>query len=168
MVDYLYSGNYTIEDSGAESSKSITYRLLFNARLFLIADKYMIKGLQDLATKNFTSSVAGIEDPVDLLSALPEVYDLLAEAGQNLRNAFLEHVKYGIRKAGLSPALEETLALTFDKAPRFYYEFVLSDLRAAKDSSKLSRKCVNCGPTEVEMTEFRCKKCRTFSGKHAW
>ncbi|KAF5132945.1 hypothetical protein E5D57_003567 [Metarhizium anisopliae] len=94
MVEYLYTGQYEVpssQDSDGKKHDAIL-PLVFHARMFDIADTYLIKGLQSLSVTEFTRSATREPDDCTFLRSIIDVYSLQCESSKILRDVVVESI----------------------------------------------------------------------------
>ncbi|EFY89470.1 BTB/POZ domain protein [Metarhizium acridum CQMa 102] len=135
MVEYLYTGQYEVpspQEPDDEEKRDAISPLVFHARMFDIADTYLIKGLQSLSMANFKESVRR-----DL--------DNLVES---VRERTVRH---------LDSSAEEVFDEITDQIPNFTKDILSSVLH-----EPILGRCSHCGYDKlvpVVPLQCRCKAC---------
>ncbi|KAH7012085.1 uncharacterized protein B0I36DRAFT_299993 [Microdochium trichocladiopsis] len=117
MIRYFYHLDYDVPVKRPQGQGDT--RLLFNAKMYTLADKYLIHGLKDLAVSKFKSASSKHEtvDIQDFLDATQVAYSYTNENDRVLREAVLEtfvNHKVLLDKEETQDMLKETDMLAYD------------------------------------------------------
>lgn len=120
MVEYLYTGRYEVPSSQDPDGNKY-YAVsppAFHAKMFDVADKYLIKGLQSLSVAEFKKLASRDADDYALLRSIIDIYSLQCKSGKVLRDIVVESVKErGAR--GLDSRAGKVLDEITDQIPSF-------------------------------------------------
>lgn len=135
----MYGFDYI--SSGSESSR--VSPMLFNVKVYHIADKYDIPQLKEVAKKKFETAVKTCWQMDDFPIAITEVYSGTLKTDRGLReplvNISTEHIDQLQEEDGFRSALESTAGFAMDLA-----------LSLAQRNAQISTK-----------TKYRCPSCTT-------
>ena len=84
MFDFIYKGSYADDSCDAHDPAFV------NASMYILGDKYMVTGLQAVATSRFTSQIKACRDSSVFFELVPFIYDKTLESDLNLRAPFFE------------------------------------------------------------------------------
>jgi hypothetical protein len=97
MVHYLYHFDYDVQLHGVETDGHRTNdsepgggALLTHAKVYSLAEKYLIHGLKAVALRQFRAATARSPDIDDFLPAMEEVYTSTIEDDRGLRDVVVE------------------------------------------------------------------------------
>lgn len=91
--------------------------LVAHAKVYILAEKYLISGLKALALQKFTTSVCDRFDADDFLHAIQEVYTSTLENDKGLRDVIastLYQHRYLLDQKEVQAILKDLGAVTFD------------------------------------------------------
>ncbi|KAK4141204.1 uncharacterized protein C8A04DRAFT_39243 [Dichotomopilus funicola] len=137
MINYIYCLNYDLnradpsrvgEDRAAgtaafqeappdQTPASTRPDLLAHAKVFTLAEKYLISGLKALALQKFVASVSGGFDVDDFLDAVQQVYRSTLEEDGGLREIIVSTLynhKYLLDQKEVQAVLKDIGAVTYD------------------------------------------------------
>lgn len=154
MLRFLYTFDY---DASAAMNGNAS-PMVFNVKVYSIADKYDIPALRAQAKEKFQKAVEICWDMDDFPHAIAEVYSSTPPNDKDLRNIVVavacEHIQGLLRKQGFSDVLEETVGFASDISRR-----QASNLRQAKNTPKKYR-CPDCRQQwETSTTTVSVKHC---------
>lgn len=94
MVHYLYHFNYDPGMDGHETDVENPAEgpLYTHARVYALAEKYLIHGLKAVALRQFKTATASSVDITDFLQAMEEVYMSTVEDDRGLRDVVVEAI----------------------------------------------------------------------------
>lgn len=153
MVNYLYTGQY--EDKPPEINKECedTPALVVHARVFTLADKYLITGLLSLSAVEFKQAARRLTDDCTLLKSIAEIYSLKSESSRILRDITIEAVRERIAFSPQDSVTERLLDDITDEVPEFTKEL----LKSFRHQPNLGR-CNQCGPSMlVPVLPLQCR-----------
>lgn len=114
MLQFLYSFDY--DASG--SATGIASPMVFNVKVYSIADNYEIPALKTIASQKFKESVKTCWNMDDFPPAIAEVYGSTPPNDQGLRSVIVdvacEHITELLQKQGFCDILEETAGFALD------------------------------------------------------
>jgi hypothetical protein len=97
MVHYLYHFDYDVQSHGLETDRHRTNdsepgggALLTHAKVYSLAEKYLIHGLKAVALRQFKAATDRSPDVNDFLPAMEEVYTSTMEDDRGLRDVVVE------------------------------------------------------------------------------
>lgn len=156
MVEYLYTGIYDDKRAGAseETLESIS-AAKFNARMFALADKYQIDGLQTLSASKYTYAISMNDHSYTFLETIPEVYLMTPPTARALRDVALSFCR-----RHLTTRLEITeVQMAFDRVSAEVPDFARELLYSFVKTPALGH-CPGCGSGQpMEILQCRCKSC---------
>ncbi|KAG8412147.1 hypothetical protein J3458_014341 [Metarhizium acridum] len=159
MVEYLYTGQYEVpspQEPDDEEKRDAISPLVFHARMFDIADTYLIKGLQSLSMANFKESVRRDLDNCAFLRSIVDIYSLQCESSKILRDIVVESVRERTVRH-LDSSAEEVFDEITDQIPNFTKDILSSVLH-----EPILGRCSHCGYDKlvpVVPLQCRCKAC---------
>lgn len=137
MFDFLYSASYddqpppppsdesgqeAPDDGGAAASERVPLpwrRVLTNAKVYVMADKYVIDGLKDAACRKFEASLAAEWSEAGFISVVEYLYAPEFPAGSSLSTAVLSLAMQRISHLKASKRFHEILR----DGPELGYDF---------------------------------------------
>lgn len=156
MVEYLYTGHYKVQPRDSEDKCDAASPPTFHARMFALADKYLIDGLQNLSAAEFKKAVRCEESTCSLLRSINEIYSLECESSQTLRDIIVQSIR-----ARTLPPLKSDVAEALDEitnqVPNFTKDIFISLLR-----QPMLGYCDHCGRDKLVplvSLQCRCKSC---------
>jgi speckle-type POZ protein len=136
MLRFMYTFDYDASGS-AENSFS---PMVFNVKVYSIADKYDVPALKSKAEQKFEAAVAVGWDMDDFPDAIAQVYNSTPSVDRGLREIVTEtackHVKELLLKPGFRDVLDETVGFASDIAQ------LLAESKNQKQRSKY--RCPSC------------------------
>ncbi|KID85510.1 BTB/POZ domain protein [Metarhizium guizhouense ARSEF 977] len=129
MVEYMYTGQYSLTtqpDSGEPCGAS--YSIVFHARMFELADKYMIAGLQTLAASEFNKALDQEMDACKFLRSIPAIYSLASTSSDKLREAVVWELRRWIAWQEFDATVKEVFHEVTGNVPQFSEELLDSFL----------------------------------------
>jgi hypothetical protein len=157
MVDYLYTGNYeTLSQDSSGQCENVSAMVL-HARIFSLADKYLIDGLRTLSWTKFEEAVRHEQNTCIFLQSVPEIYALQSTLSGILRNIMIESV----RERTAWPPLKADVKQSLDGIIDENHEFA-RDLLKSYSLRPILGHCFNCGNHKIvpiSPLQCRCEKC---------
>ncbi|KAM3068339.1 hypothetical protein ACMFMG_009478 [Clarireedia jacksonii] len=139
MLQFMYTFDYNAS-GGAKSSSS---PMVFNAKVYSIADKYEVLSLKSHAKQKFETTVDTCWDMDDFPHAITEVYNSTPSVDQGLRkvvvDAACKHIDQLLSKQEFRDVLEGTEGF----APDVTQTLAMCQ-RQSKTSSQVKYRCPNC------------------------
>ncbi|KAI5460405.1 BTB/POZ protein [Mariannaea sp. PMI_226] len=155
MVEYLYTGDYTVDSDEVASDKSTTSILSLHAIMFALAHEYDISGLEYLAADKYSNSLETNSDFCTFLLSIPHVYDLTPSTSRGLRDRALAFARLKVSVFLRSPDAQKLFDEMTAGSPDFIRELLHSFIQ-----SPLLGDCSTCGSAvPMTPTQQRCKKC---------
>ncbi|KID80733.1 uncharacterized protein G6M90_00g006360 [Metarhizium brunneum] len=156
MIDYMYTRQYspTTQPDSVEPSGA-SYPIVFHARMFELADKYMVVGLQTLAASEFNKAIEQETDVCKFLRSVPEIYSLASTASDKLREAVVWEFRCWIACQEFDATVKEVLREVIGKVPQFTEELLDSFL----DSTLLDECSCSEGRTKRIRRALDMPKC---------
>lgn len=116
MLQFMYTFDYDAS-GGAEHSSS---PMVFNVRVYSIADKYDVPALKSQAKQKFETTVETCWDMDDFPYAVAQVYNSTPSVDRDLRKVVVDvackHINELLLKQGFRDVLEETVGFASDIA----------------------------------------------------
>lgn len=116
MLHFMYTFDYDASGSAQNSSSP----MVFNVKVYSIADKYDVPALKSQAKQKFETAVETCWDMDDFPDAIAQVYHSTPSTDRGLREvisgAACEHVNELLLKQGFRDVLEETVGFASDIA----------------------------------------------------
>ncbi|KND89504.1 hypothetical protein TOPH_05785, partial [Tolypocladium ophioglossoides CBS 100239] len=167
MVDYFYTGTYDDGSAEAETGEQLEdlSTLSVHARMFALADKYLINGLGALSARNYTKALERKPDLCDFLGSLPDVYTLTPASVRGLRSRAVDFAREKLTVLLNSPEMKDVYHEMVTDTPQFTEELLNSFIERP-----LIGHCHACGydkPVPVVALQCRCKNCGK-GGATAW
>ncbi|TVY45333.1 Arm repeat protein interacting with ABF2 [Lachnellula occidentalis] len=178
MLSYMYTSDYSdgpdSTEPGSTPSKSVpsasstavsssnpspTSASLTNAQLFVIADKYDIQGLKELAKKKYEEVIADSWNSASFVASLKLLYEETLESDRALKDAAVkvagQHAKELVDRGEFAALCIEHGQIGFD---------VLKSSISESLSTTQSRRCANCGaytslPSSIRNGTWYCYDC---------
>lgn len=119
MVHYLYHFNYDAKVDGYKTNVNESAQGVFltHAKVYALAEKYLIHGLKAVALRQFKAAAACSPDITDFLPAMEEVYTSTMEDDRGLRDVIVEtlckHSRW-LDKEDVQDVVQRLGALTYD------------------------------------------------------
>lgn len=116
MVHYFYHLDYDAETEG-DGSDAIEPTLVTHAKVYALAEKYLIDGLKGLALRKFKTVATESSDVDHFLQATQEVYTSTIEGDRGLRDvivAILSKNSKWLDVSQVQHVIKDLGALTFD------------------------------------------------------
>ncbi|KAF4946242.1 hypothetical protein FGADI_11319 [Fusarium gaditjirri] len=159
MVDYLYTGDYSIDmsDTDEADTTSNSGALSTHAMMYALGDEYDIKGLRDLSSRKYSWFLDESLELDDFLNSIPFVYTLTPESSRGLRDPALEYARNKLRSAGGQSDIRDTFDELLMECPDFLKELLYYCVQAPSLGY-----CPCTGPRDkvpVEAEGYRCKGC---------
>jgi hypothetical protein len=127
MVHYLYNFDYSLPSSQKHRgglNKLTQGPLVTHAKVYALAQKYLIRGLKGVALRKFKTAVGSTSpDDCDLIQAIQEVYTSTGEDDRGLRDIIVEkicHCSAWLDREDVQGALKGLGALTYDIVLRLH------------------------------------------------
>ncbi|QQK42181.1 BTB/POZ fold [Penicillium digitatum] len=97
LVSFFYTENYsnTIQASRTEQPVSCS-ALHLHVRVFILPDKYIIKGLLALCVEKYQKRPQFLSDPIEFIESIPEVYALPPTAPRPLKEVVARFARINI------------------------------------------------------------------------
>jgi hypothetical protein len=121
MIHYFYYFDYNLQvkHKSGHSDKSETDGdvLTTHAKVYALAEKYLIRGLKAVALRKFKAAAAVCSDVDDFLQATLEVYTSTIEDERGLRDVVVETLfknSEWLDKEKVRAVIKELGALTYD------------------------------------------------------
>lgn len=127
MVNYLYTGQYEVPPKDSEEECATGSALSFHARMFDLADKYLINGLQSLSVAEFKKAARRERDTCSFLRSIAEIHSLQGESSRTLRDIVVGSVRERISQP-LDSGVKEALDELTDQVPNFTKDLLNSFL----------------------------------------
>ncbi|KAK2591152.1 Anaphase-promoting complex subunit 23 [Conoideocrella luteorostrata] len=147
MVEYLYTGQYEAQPQDLEQNEDGISPLVFHVRMFDLADKYLISGLQSLSVAEFRKIIGREGDACVFLRSIGEIYSLQCESNKILRDILVESTRERF-SSPMDSDLEEVLGGMINMVPDFAIDLCLSFLRQPNLGH-----CGNCGTQKMVSIE---------------
>lgn len=116
MIHFMYGFDY--DSSGSDDSR--TSPMLFNVKVYQIADKYVIPHLKQRAQEKFETIVATCWQMDDFPATIAEAYKCTLKTDRGLRDplvkASTEHIKELQKNDGFQNVLENTVGFATELA----------------------------------------------------
>ncbi|RKL27515.1 hypothetical protein BFJ72_g13102 [Fusarium proliferatum] len=162
MVDYLYTGDYSIDmneadDTDETKTASNTGALSTHAIIYALGDEYDIKGLRDLSARKYSWSLDESLELDEFLNSIPLVYTMTPDSSRGLRDPALEFARNKLRGAGGQSDTREAFDELLIECPDFLKELLYYCVQAPSLGY-----CPCTGPRDrvpVEAEGYRCKGC---------
>ncbi|KAH7403063.1 BTB/POZ protein [Cadophora sp. MPI-SDFR-AT-0126] len=150
MLRFFYTGKY-IEP--ANESGEIRFEIRIAILIYILADKYDVSALMDLAEKSFKRLLSVSLTEEDYLSAVSDVYTLPLPTNA-LKAITVEHARRkfrGMLQGSKSDLVQNALL----QIPEFAVDVILVFV-----NTPLRGRCYSCGPDQTaEALQARCVKC---------
>lgn len=162
MVDYLYTGDYSIDmNEPDEPDKTNTASnfgaLSTHAIMYALGDEYDIKGLRDLSAQKYSWSLDESLELDEFLTSIPFVYTMTPDSSRGLRDPTLEYARNKLRDAGGQSEIRDAFDELLIECPDFLKELLHYCVQAPSFGY-----CPCTGPRDrvpVEAEGYRCKGC---------
>ncbi|EGU80608.1 hypothetical protein FOXB_08892 [Fusarium oxysporum f. sp. conglutinans Fo5176] len=159
MVDYLYTGDYSIDmnETDETNTASNSGALSTHAIMYALGDEYDIKGLRDLSARKYSWSLDESLELDNFLLSIPHVYTLTPESSRGLRDPALEYARNKLRAAGGQSDIRDAFDDLVMECPEFLKELLYYCVQAP-----FFGYCPCTGPRNkvpVEAEGYRCKGC---------
>ncbi|KAI9932487.1 hypothetical protein ASPWEDRAFT_166141 [Aspergillus wentii DTO 134E9] len=159
MIHFMYGFDY---DSSGNNARRVS-PMLFNAKVYQIADKYSIPALKDISKEKFEHAVQKCWEMDDFPHAIVEVYANSPSTDKGLRSIVTEISKMQIQKliqkedfqnvleevASFGADLTRLLAEAPSKAQPDYKRYICPSCQntwiASSFPTRTTRYCQNCG-----------------------
>jgi len=151
MLIYLYTGQYS---TSLDESWDLRQQLRIHSMTYVLADKYDIPVLMEMALIAFKSTLSRQIVLEDFLSVVSDVYTTLAPSNA-LQLIIVEHARSHLKNMTQSVDNLRSLQATLQEIPDFAFEvlrlFMIDPIRG---------RCSSCGPNNSgEVLQARCKRC---------
>ncbi|KAM0807592.1 putative BTB domain-containing protein [Seiridium cardinale] len=156
MIKYFYTGDYDdgVEIYGAEGMDDPSAARI-NARVFALADKYQISGLQCLSVEKYCRALEQANDMALFLGTVPDVFTLTPDTVRGLRQVA---IKFARKHLGNSLGISEIKDL-YDETIREAPEFT-KDLLEFFFKSPVYGSCTTCDSNQpMDVLQCRCQTC---------
>ncbi|KAF5968855.1 kelch 21 [Fusarium coicis] len=159
MVDYLYTGDYSIEkdETDETNTASNSGALSTHAIMYALGEEYDIKGLRDLSARKYSWSLDETLELDEFLNSIPCVYTLTPDSSRGLRDPALEFARNKLRDAGGQSDIRDAFDELLIECPDFLKELLYYCVQAPSFGY-----CPCTGPRDkvpVEAEGYRCKEC---------
>ncbi|KAJ6024050.1 hypothetical protein N7540_004847, partial [Penicillium herquei] len=100
MIDYLYTRSYDTQEYYSRGQLSpVLTELQLHARVFALADKYLVPGLRSMSVRKFKKRLGCVKGPsilfnsmvLELLESLPDVFNKTPEMVTDLKRICLDY-----------------------------------------------------------------------------
>ena len=150
MLKFFYTGNY---NEPANESGGIRFEIRTAVIIYILADKYDIPALMELAERRFKFSLSLGLSEEDYLSAVSDVYTLPVPTNA-LKAIIIEHTRRRFRGMLQGPK-SDLVQTTVLQIPEFALDIILVFI-----NTPLRGRCSSCGPDQsAEALQARCVKC---------
>lgn len=150
MLKFFYTGKY-IEP--ANESGEIRFEIRTAIIIYILADKYDVPALMELAESRFKFSLNLPLTEEDYLSAVSDVYTLPVPTNA-LKAITVEHARRRFRGM-LQGSKSDLVQTALQQIPDFAVDIILVFV-----NTPLRGRCSACGPDQIaEALQARCVKC---------
>jgi speckle-type POZ protein len=140
MLNFMYLFDYNAS-SGDQARAS---PMIFNAKVYSIADKYDVMALKSQAKEKFEKAAKSCWNMEDFPPAISEVYSSTPATDRGLRGLVVEisctHIDALLARQDFRNVLEETVGFAADVT-----QFMAADVTQLLASNFKEYKCPNCG-----------------------
>ncbi|PQE33412.1 BTB POZ domain protein [Rutstroemia sp. NJR-2017a WRK4] len=142
-VEAMLRFMYTFDYDASSSAKSSSSPMVFNAKVYSIADKYEVLSLKSYAKQKFETTVETCWDMDDFPHAIAEVYNSTPSVDQGLRkvvvDAACKHLDQLLSKQGFRDMLEGTEGFAPDVV-----QTLAKCQKQSETPSQIKYRCPNC------------------------
>jgi len=161
MADYFNNGDYNLAAIPVVEEQDLSF-LRIHARVFALADKYVVDVLQSLSVAKFSDRLRDSEI-FEFLESIPGVYTLTPGVVRGLRDEAIKHARINLPQylgnASVRQAYEDIASMT----PEFIKELLESYME-----TPMIGKCWNCGRCQaLQAVQSRCLRCDEHTLRHA-
>lgn len=150
MLKFFYTGKY---NEPANKSGELRFEIRFQALTYILADKYDVPTLMELAEKKFEFSLSLGLSGEDYLSIISDIYTLPALTSA-LKAIAIEYARIRFREMLQGPK-SDLLQDTILHVPEFALDILLVFV-----NTPVRGRCYSCGPNQTaEVLQARCVKC---------
>jgi hypothetical protein len=156
MVEYIYTGNYD-DVSGTPGFQCLgdPSPQCINARVFALADKYQMEGLQALSIGKYSHALEETRDVGLFFRTLPDVFALTPQNVGGLRDVAIQfarkHLARGLQEPRVK-AMYDDLVVEIPEFPR--------DLLSSFLQNRVIGNCSSCGSNRpMSIMRCKCKNC---------
>jgi speckle-type POZ protein len=139
MLQFMYTSDYDASGSAEHSASP----MVFNVKVYSIADKYDVPALKSQAKEKFETTAKTCWNMDDFPYAVAEVYNSTTSIDRGLRNVVVdvtcEHINQLLSKQGFCDVLGETVGFAADISQHL----AKSSEKSKKRETKY--KCPACG-----------------------
>jgi speckle-type POZ protein len=169
-VEAMLRFMYTFDYDASSNAKSGSSPMVFNAKVYSIADKYEVLSLKSYAKQKFETTVETCWDMDDFPYAIAEVYNSTPSVDQGLRkvvvDAACKHIDQLLSKQGFRDVLEGTEGFASDvartlsksqkqsKTPSYRCPSCQKQWEAVLPSAGESYYCIYCGSRRSNWTSY--------------
>ncbi|XP_014550323.1 hypothetical protein COCVIDRAFT_115774 [Bipolaris victoriae FI3] len=139
MLRFLYTFDY---DAGGNAA-DVASPMVFNVKVYSVADKYDIPALKSVASQKFKESVKTCWNMDDFPHAVAEVYSSTPPNDQEIRRLVVdvacEHITELLQKQGFCDILGETVGFASDLV-----QLQASEKKPNEKQDRTKYRCPNC------------------------
>ncbi|KAJ5159932.1 uncharacterized protein N7482_006936 [Penicillium canariense] len=157
LLSFFYTENYsdTIRTYETEPPSSCS-ALQLHARVFVLADKYIVKSLLALCVEKYQRRLQFLSDPIEFIESISEVYALPPTSTRTLKEVVAHFARINISNY----LHEETVQMAYNSVAQSVPKFV-KDLLDLYIEAPLLGNCGNCGQhVPILALQGRCRQCR--------
>ncbi|CEJ55684.1 hypothetical protein PMG11_01929 [Penicillium brasilianum] len=157
LVSFFYTENYSDKVQAPETDPPfLCSALQLHARVFVLADKYVVNSLLALCVEKYQRRLQSLSDPIEFIESIPEVYALPLTSTKTLKEVAARFARINISNY----LREETVQIAYNSVAQSVPEFV-KDLLDLYIQAPLLGNCENCGQhVEMLALQGRCRRCR--------
>ncbi|KAJ5710445.1 hypothetical protein N7488_004601 [Penicillium malachiteum] len=157
LVSFFYTENYSDKVQASETEPpSSCFALQLHARVFVLADKYVVKNLLALCVEKYQRRLRVLCDPIEFIESIPEVYALPLESATTLKDVVARFARINISNY----LRDEAAQMAYNSVAQSVPEFV-KDLLDLYIEAPLLGNCGNCGQhVPMLALQGRCRQCR--------
>lgn len=158
MLQFLYTWDY---DAGG-TLNHVSSPMVFNVKVYSIADKYEVFELKSKAKAKFKKSVETCWDMDDFPDAIVEVYKSTLNSDRGLREIVVdvacEHISELLYKPGFIQVLDDTVGFGSDLC-----KLQASNFKKVQKPTERKFRCPHCAehwrPVKATGNQFWCPHC---------
>jgi speckle-type POZ protein len=152
MVQFFYSMDY--DDTLPADADLSLFQL--HARMFSLADEYMIPSLLSVAADKYSAQCLGSWNPSEFLSSIHDVYNGTPSRVSRLRRAACTAMRSNLPTMLKEEAIARHYDQTITENPEFAKDLLRSYVR-----DPVFRHCYTCGLHRImETLQVRCTHCK--------
>ena len=140
MLQFMYTFDYDASSSAENTSSP----MVFNVKVYSIADKYDVPALKSQAKQKFKTTVETCWDMDDFPYAVAQVYNSTPSVDRGLRDVVVavacKHTSQLLSKQGFRDVLEDTVGFASDIA-----QLLAKSQERCESRSQNKYRCPNCG-----------------------